>query len=115
MTLLALLGAAFVLIALFVTPHDKPFSTQVDLALMPRAPRVLEITAPAANIDIVIADFQKPQMIVEGESHGFGLPGSRLDLHSIPCRADSHPKLPDRGARLDHRSERFGHISHTAR
>ena len=88
MTLLALLGAAFVLIALFVTPHGKPFSTQVDLALLPRAPRVIEITAPAANIDIVIADFQKPQMIVEGELHGFGLPGSRLDtstaFHAAP-------------------------------
>ena len=86
MTLLALLEAAFVLIALFVTPHDRPFSTQVDLALLPRAPRVLEITAPAANIDIVIADFRKPQMIVQGELHGFGLPGSRLDTGTTMSR-----------------------------
>ncbi len=77
-TALALLGAAFVLIALFLTPHGKPFSTQIDLTLLPQSPRILEITAPSANIDIVIGDFQKSQILAEGELHGFGWPGSRL-------------------------------------
>jgi len=78
-TLLALLGAAFVLLALFVAPHGKPFSTQIDLALLPRPPRVLEISAPRADIDIEIGDFQKPQIHAAGELHGFGWPGSRLE------------------------------------
>jgi len=88
MTALALLGAAFVLMALFLTPHGKPFSTQIDLALLPRPPQVLEIAAPSANIDIVIGDFQKPQILAEGELHGFGWPGSRLEtsvaMHELP-------------------------------
>ncbi len=87
-TALALLGAAFVLIALFLTPHGKPFSTQIDLDLLPHSPRILEITAPSANIDIVIGDFQKSQILAEGELHGFGWPGSRLATtvvwHELP-------------------------------
>ncbi len=87
-TALALLGAAFVLTALFLAPHGKPFSTQVDLAVLPRPPQVLEITAPSANIDIVIGDFQRPQILAKGELHGFGWPGSRLGTsvvwHELP-------------------------------
>src|SRR5208283_4446835 len=87
-TALALLGAACVLMALFLTPHGKPFSTQIDLARLPQPPRVLDISAPSANIDIVIGDFQKPQILAEGELHGFGWPGSRLATsvvwHELP-------------------------------
>lgn len=87
-TVLASLGAVFVLLALFVTPHGKAFSKHVDLAMLPQAPRLLEVRAPTANIDIIIADFQKPRMDVQGELHGFGLPGSRLDtsmaFHALP-------------------------------
>ena len=94
MTTLALLGAAFVLLALFVTPHGTPFSTHLDLASLPQTPRVLEVAAPTANIDIVIADMRKPQMLVEGELHGFGLPGSRLDasttFHAVPISTLSY-------------------------
>ena len=89
LTIFALLGAAFVLLALFVTPHGKPFSTQLDLALLPSQPRVLEVGAPAGNIDIVIEDSsQRPQLRADGELHGFGLPGSQLDaslvFHALP-------------------------------
>ncbi len=87
-TALALLGAAFVLLALFVAPHGKPFSTQIDLALLRRPPQVLEISAPRADIDIVIGDFQTPQIHAAGELHGFGWPGSRLETsvawHDLP-------------------------------
>jgi lipid A 4'-phosphatase len=79
MAVLALLGATFALIALFVTPHGKPFSTQIDLATLPRPPRVLEISASSANIDVVVGDY-RDTMRVDGELHGFGLPGSRLDV-----------------------------------
>jgi membrane-associated PAP2 superfamily phosphatase len=94
LTVLALSGAACVLIALFVTPHGRPFSTRVDLALLPQAPRVLEITARSANIDIVIVDFPRPQLLADGELHA--------------CRADADAILSYRGTRLDHRPERHG-------
>jgi len=91
-TWLTLLGAALVLLALFVTPHGKPFSTQVDLGLLPQSPRVLEVTAAAANIDIVIGDFPKSQILVDGELHGFGMPGSRLGT-SMAFRSAPVPTL----------------------
>ena len=100
LTVLALSGAACVLIGLFVTPHGKPFSTRVDLALLPQPPRVLEVTARSANIDIVIGDFQQPQLLVDGELHGFGLPGSRLDIstefHAVPMPTLSY-RIEERG------------------
>ena len=91
-TWLTLLGAALVLLALFVTPHGKPFSTQVDLGLLPQSPRVLEVTAAAANIEIVIGDFPKSQILVDGELHGFGMPGSRLGT-SMAFRSAPIPTL----------------------
>jgi lipid A 4'-phosphatase len=79
MTWLALSGAVLAALALFVTPHGRPFSTHIDLAALPRPPRALEVSANTANIDIVIGDFEQPQLLADGELHGFGLPGSRLD------------------------------------
>lgn len=92
LTMLSLLGAALVLIALFVTPHGGQFSTHVDLSMLSPAPRVLEVSARTANIDIIIGDFPKPQMLVDGELHGFGLPASRLDA-TTQFRAEPVPTL----------------------
>jgi lipid A 4'-phosphatase len=91
MAVLALLGATFSLIALFVTPHGKPFSTQIDIASLPRSPRVLEISAASANIDVVVGDYEDT-MRVDGELHGFGLPGSRLNA-SASFRVEPIPTL----------------------
>jgi lipid A 4'-phosphatase len=77
-TVLAVLGATFALGALFVTPHGGPLRTQIDLGTLPRPPRAFEVSARAAEIEIVIADFPQALITVEGELHGFGLPGSRL-------------------------------------
>lgn len=92
MTALALTGAAVVLLALFVTPHGKPFSMRIDLEMLPRPPQILEITASSANIDIVIGDFPKAQMLAQGELHGFGWPGSRLET-SVVLRAQPTPTV----------------------
>jgi hypothetical protein len=63
-------------------------------------PQILEITARSANIDIVIGDFPKPQLLADGELHGFGLPGSRLDtsteFHSMPIPTLSY-RIEERG------------------
>ena len=95
MTALALTGAAVVLLALFVTPHGKPFSMRIDLEMLPRPPQILEITASSANIDIVIGDFPKAQMLAQGELHGFGWPGSRLET-SVVLRAQPTPTVSSR-------------------
>ena len=91
-TTLATLGAAAVLIALFVTPHGRRFTTKVDLASLSRVPRVLEVTARAANIEILIGDFPATQILVDCELHGFGFPTSRLDA-SAEFQADPVPTL----------------------
>jgi membrane-associated PAP2 superfamily phosphatase len=76
--MLAVAGAALVLVALFVTPHGGPFAARVDLSRLSPPPRVLRISAASANIAIIIDDFPAAQMLVDGELHGFGLPASRL-------------------------------------
>lgn len=89
----AVLGAASVLLAVFVAPHGKRFSAHLDLTSLPDAPRVLDVTAGAANIDIVIEDSSAfSQLLADGELHGFGLPGGRLDA-STSFQADPIPTL----------------------
>ena len=93
LTVSAVLGAASVLLAVFVAPHGKRFSLPVDLAALPDAPRVLDIKATTANIDVVIEDSTGlTQMHADGELHGFGLPGGRLDA-STAFQADPVPTL----------------------
>jgi membrane-associated PAP2 superfamily phosphatase len=81
-TVIAVLGGAAVLLALFALPHGRQLAANIPLSSLPRAPRVLEITARMANVEIVIVDRPATQVSVvsiTGELHGFGLPGSRLD------------------------------------
>lgn len=82
LTLLAVLGAALVFTALFKTPHGKPFTASIDLTQLPQSPQTLEITARAADIDLVIEDLPQTQILADGELHGFGMPGSRLDTRT---------------------------------
>jgi lipid A 4'-phosphatase len=76
---ISVLGALAALIALFVTAHGRSFAMDIDLSSLTPTPRVLEITAPTANIDIEIVDSPAMTLHIEGELHGFGLPGSVLD------------------------------------
>jgi membrane-associated PAP2 superfamily phosphatase len=76
---LAALGGALVLLALFATPHGTPLATDIPLSSLPRAPRVFEVTARTANVEVVVVDGPANQVSITGELHGFGLPASRLD------------------------------------
>lgn len=78
--LLAALGGVGVLIALFATPHGAQLSATIPLSSLPSPPRVLEVEAQTANVEIVLID-AAAQVSIEGELHGFGLPMSRLETH----------------------------------
>jgi lipid A 4'-phosphatase len=91
-TAASLLGAALVLIALFVTPHGQRIASRIDLSEFSPPPRVLAVSAQTANIDLVISDSARPQLLVDGELHGFGLPGSRLAA-SVQFQAEPVPTL----------------------
>jgi membrane-associated PAP2 superfamily phosphatase len=92
-TVMAVLGGVAVLLVLFAAPHGRQLAAEIPLSSLPRAPRILEITARMANVEIVIVDRPATQVSVvsiAGELHGFGLPGSRLgarvgfDLAPVP-------------------------------
>lgn len=74
----AALGGAGVLTALFATPHGTQLSAVVPLSSLPRPPRVFEVEARTANVEIVLVDTPASHVSIEGELHGFGLPWSRL-------------------------------------
>jgi membrane-associated PAP2 superfamily phosphatase len=74
----ALLGGAAVLLALFVLPHGTTLEARVPLdSLLAPAPRILEVDADAADIEVVLIDGEEA-LSARGELHGFGLPGSHL-------------------------------------
>jgi membrane-associated PAP2 superfamily phosphatase len=78
-TLAAGLGGIGVLLALFATPHGTVLAARVPLR--PSSPRILEVAADTANITLVLVDGPDDELAVDGELHGFGLPGSRLAAH----------------------------------
>jgi lipid A 4'-phosphatase len=80
LALLATLGAIGVLLALFVTPHGTQIATEIPLASLPQPPRVFELTARTADVEIVVVD--SGPVTVSGELHGFGLPTSVLATHA---------------------------------
>jgi lipid A 4'-phosphatase len=80
-TLAALVGGAAVLLALFATPHGAALTARLPLASLPGPPRVLEVDADAADIDIVLLDVPAAELAIDGELHGFGFPTSRLGAH----------------------------------
>ncbi len=70
--LLAGAGAIGVLTAIFVTARGELVEQTI-----PFTPQVFEFSAPACDVDIVVVD-AATAVRVGGETHGFGLPGSRL-------------------------------------
>jgi len=75
-TLAAALAGVAVLLALFATPHGTVLTERVPLHA--GSPRVLEVVADSANVTLVLLDGPLDELAVEGELHGFGLPGSSL-------------------------------------
>jgi lipid A 4'-phosphatase len=60
-------------------PHGERFTMHINPSHLPQPPQVLEVTARAANIEILIGDNSKPQIVLRGELHGLGLPANRLE------------------------------------
>jgi membrane-associated phospholipid phosphatase len=75
-TLAAALAGVAVLVALFATPHGTALAERVPLSA--DTPRVLEVAADRANVTLILLDAPDKELAVDGELHGFGLPGSRL-------------------------------------
>ena len=75
--LLAALGAIGILSALFVTAHGERIDTAIKLDSLPVQPQAFVVSALYADVDIVVVD-SGSAVLVHGETHGFGLPGSRL-------------------------------------
>lgn len=74
----AAIGAVGVLAALFVTAHGTPIAAEIPLGPLAPSPRVLELSAPTANVSIVVSDKPDAVVSIAGELHGFGLPTSRM-------------------------------------
>lgn len=89
---LAAFGGTAVLAALFVTPHGTQLAAEIPLSTLPGAPRVFEVTAQTASIEIVLVDAPPTEVSVSGELHGFGLPTSRLET-SVRFDAEPVPTL----------------------
>ncbi|MFI5167377.1 MAG: phosphatase PAP2 family protein [Thermoanaerobaculales bacterium] len=92
MMLLAALGGTAVLLALFVTPHGTQLATEIPLSTLPSAPRIVEVAADTADVEIVLVDSPATQVSVAGELHGFGLPTSRMETH-VAFDAEPVPTL----------------------
>jgi lipid A 4'-phosphatase len=73
----AVVAGLVVLIVLFVTPHGSSLAARIPLPSDARPPWAFEASARRANVDVVLVD-DGPEITVEGELHGFGLPTSTL-------------------------------------
>lgn len=76
LTIAAPLAGVAVLLAVSALPHGSDLSA--SLALSPESPRILEVEAERANITVVLVDAPPARITVEGELHGFGIPGAHL-------------------------------------
>ncbi|HEY1874051.1 MAG TPA: phosphatase PAP2 family protein [Steroidobacteraceae bacterium] len=85
----ALAGAA-VLLALFATPHGTVLSERAPLGA--GSPRILQVVADSANMTLVLLDDPVDELAIDGELHGFGLPGSRLAAQ-VEVLSSPHPVL----------------------
>jgi len=74
--LAAALAGVGVLLALFAAPHGTGLTAHV--ALTAASPRILAVAADTANVTLVFVDAPSDELGIDGELHGFGLPGSRL-------------------------------------
>ena len=81
-TVLAALGGVGVLLALFATPHGTELATDIRLSSLPSAPRVFDVRARTATVDILLVDSPAGDISITGELHGFGLPTSHLNAYS---------------------------------
>jgi membrane-associated PAP2 superfamily phosphatase len=86
----AAVAGAIVLLAVFATPHGTALTERVPLGS--GSPRSLEVVADTANITVLLLDGSDAELAVDGELHGFGVPGSRLAAH-VEVISQPHPAL----------------------
>jgi membrane-associated PAP2 superfamily phosphatase len=79
-TLAAVLAGFGVLLALFATPHGAVLTERVPLSA--GSPRILEVAADTSNVTLILLDGPQDELAVDGELHGFGLPGSHLEARA---------------------------------
>ena len=84
------LGGVVVLLALYALPHGSDLTASV--ALSRDSPRILGIEADRANVTVVLVDAPASKLSIEGELHGFGLPGAHLSAR-IGTVAEPQPVL----------------------
>jgi lipid A 4'-phosphatase len=89
-TLAAAVAGAAVLLALFATPHGTVLAERVPLRA--DSPRTLEVVGDSANVTLVLLDGPLDELAIDGELHGFGLPGSRLAA-GVDLIPPPHPAL----------------------
>lgn len=92
LSILAAFGGIAVLLALFATPHGAQLAAEIPLSSFAPAPRVLDVRAKAANVEIIVIDTPAALLSISGELHGFGLPTSRL-LSRLQFNARPIPTL----------------------
>jgi hypothetical protein len=56
LSILAAFGGIAVLLALFATPHGAQLAAEIPLSSFAPAPRVLDVRAKAANVEIIVID-----------------------------------------------------------
>ncbi len=81
LSIVAAFGGIAVLLALFATPHGTELAAEIPLSSFVPAPRVLDVRAKVANVEIIVVDTPATRLSISGELHGFGLPTSRLLSH----------------------------------
>lgn len=84
------LGGVVVLLALYALPHGSDLTASV--ALSRDSPRILEIAADRASVAVVLVDAPASRLSIEGELHGFGMPGAHLGAR-IGTAAEPQPVL----------------------
>jgi lipid A 4'-phosphatase len=92
LSILAAFGGVAVLLALFATPHGAQLAAEIPLSSFGPTPRVLDVRAKAANVEIIVIDTPATRLSISGELHGFGLPTSRL-LSRVRFNAGPIPTL----------------------
>lgn len=89
---LATAGALMALLALLAAPNGRRIATEINLAALPQSPRIFEVRAGTADVEITLVDYPSSIVSIAGELHGFGLPTSELSARSA-FRSDPAPTL----------------------
>jgi lipid A 4'-phosphatase len=84
------LAGIVVLLALYALPHGSDLAASV--ALSRDSPRLLEVGAERANVTVILVDAPASRLSIEGELHGFGMPGAHLGAR-LETVAEPEPAL----------------------